>query len=88
VDLAVMAATQGNGELIADLAAKGPALAKAKMMGIAGLATANQTRMLGDGLDVLAVPNPARLRQRQNRLVDPWRSRPELSLPRRPAGTG
>ena len=83
VDLAVVAATQGNCELVADLAAKCPTLAKAKMIGIAGLATANQAGMLGDVLDV--VPNPARLRQCQNGPVDPSGSRPELGL-RRPPG--
>ena len=71
MNLAVVAATQGNCELVADFTAERQALAKAQMMGIAGLATANQARMLGDGLDVVAVPNPARLRQCQNRLVDP-----------------
>ena len=64
VNLAVVAATQGNGELVADFATERPALAIAQMMGIARLATANQARMLGDVPDVVAVPNPARLRQR------------------------
>ena len=68
----MVAATQGNSELVADLAAERPALAKTQMMGIARLATANQARLLGDVPDVVAVPNPARLRQCQNGLVDPW----------------
>ena len=55
VNLAVVAATQGNGELVADFAAERPALAIAQMMGIARLATANQARMLGDVPDVVAV---------------------------------
>ena len=71
VDLAMVASTQGNSELVADLAAERPALAIAQMTGIARLATANQARMLGDVPDVVAVSNPARLRQCQNGLVDP-----------------
>ena len=54
--LAMVPSTQGDGELIADLATKRPALRKAQVMGIRGLATANQTRLLGHMSDVVAGP--------------------------------
>ena len=78
--LAMVPSTQGHGELIADLAPERPALRKAQVMGIRGLATANQTRLLGHMSDVIAVPNPARLRQGQRALIDHLRSRPVLRL--------
>ena len=59
--LAMVPATQRDSELIADLASQRPALREAQVVGIRGLATANQTRLLGHMSDVLAVPNPARL---------------------------
>ena len=68
--LAMVPSTQGDGELIADLAPERPALREAQVMGIRGLATANQTGLLGHMSDVVAVSNPARLRQRQYALVD------------------
>ncbi len=57
----MVSATQRHGELVADLAAERPALREAQVMGIAGLATANQARLLGHISDVIAVANPARL---------------------------
>ena len=78
--LAMMPSTQGNGELIADLAAERPALGKAQMVGIRWLATANQTRLFGHISDVIAVPDPARLWQRQHTFVDHLWSRPVLRL--------
>ena len=68
--LAMVSSTQGDGELIADLSAECPALREAQVMGIAGLATANQTRLLGHMSNVIAVANPARLRQCQHTFVD------------------
>ena len=68
--LAMVPSTQRHSELIADLAAECPALRKSQVVGIAGLPTANQTRLFGHISDVLAVPNPARLRQSQHALVD------------------
>ena len=62
--LAVMSPTQRHGELVAHFAPECPALCKAQVMGIRRLATANQARLLGHISDVIAVPNPARLRQR------------------------
>ena len=68
----MVASTQRNRELIADFAPQCSALRKAQMVGIRGLTTANQTRLLGDISDVIAVSNPARLRQGQDALVDPF----------------
>ena len=62
MNLAMVSSTQRHGELIADLARHCPALGKAQVMRIRRLTTANQTRLLGDISDVLAVPHPARLR--------------------------
>jgi hypothetical protein len=85
VNLAMVSSTQRHGELIADLSAECPALRKAQVMGIAGLAPANQTRLLGHMSDVIAVANPARLRQCQHTFVDHLRSLPVLRLRRRRA---
>ena len=68
--LAMMSATQGDGELVADLAPKCPALREAQVVSVTGLATANQTRLLGHMSDVLAVANPARLRQCQRTFIN------------------
>jgi hypothetical protein len=68
--LAMIPSTQGHGEFIADLSAESPALRESQIMGIAGLATANQTRLLVHMSDEIAFPNRARLRQRQHALVD------------------
>jgi hypothetical protein len=59
--LTMMSSTQGDGELVADLAAERPALRESHVVGIAGPATTNQTRLLGHMSDVFAVANPARL---------------------------
>jgi hypothetical protein len=59
VDLAMMAAAERHGELIADLATKRPLLGKAQMMGIGWRAAANQTGLFGDKPDVVSVANPA-----------------------------
>ena len=88
VDLAMVPSTQGDGELIADLAAERPALREAQVMGICGLATANQARLFGHMSDVVAVSHPARLRQRQHAFIDSLRSRPVFRLRRRGAMRG
>ena len=61
MDLTMVSPAERHGELIADLAAKRPVLGKAQMMGIGWRAAANQTRLLGDKPDVLAVADPVRL---------------------------
>ncbi len=70
VELTMMPAAQWDGELIADLAAKCTALREAQVVGIAGLAAADQARLLSDMPDVLAIPHPARFWERQGALVD------------------
>ena len=80
VNLAMVSSTQRDSELVADLSAECPALRKAQVVGIAGLAAANQTRLLGHMSDVIAVPNPARLWQRQHTFVDRLRSQFALLL--------
>ena len=76
----MVSSTQRHGELIADLAPQRAALGKSQMVGIGGLSTTNQARMLGDRSDVIPVTNAARLRQRQHALVDRLRSQPGLWL--------
>ena len=66
----MVAAAQRNGELIADLAAKGAVLGKAQVMGITGRAVADQARLLGHEPNVLLVANAARLGMGQMALVD------------------
>ena len=61
VNLPMMATAQGNSELIADLAAKRPWLRKSQMMSIRRAAAADETRLLGNQLNVIPVANPARI---------------------------
>ena len=46
------------------------ALRETQVMGIRGLTTANQTRLLGHVSNVIAVPHAAWLWQRQGSLID------------------
>jgi hypothetical protein len=59
--LAMMAAAQRHGELIADLATECALLREAQMMGICRPSPANQTRLFGYEPDVLLVTKAARL---------------------------
>jgi hypothetical protein len=68
--LAMVSSTKRNGELIADLAPERAALREAKMMCIAGMPTAYQTRLVGDMPDMIAIPHPPRLCQRKQALFD------------------
>ena len=70
VDLAMMAAAQRDGELIADLASERAVLREPKMMRIRGLAPTNQTWLFGHEFEVVLVPNPTRLREGEHALVD------------------
>ena len=79
--LAMVSTTQWDGELIADLAAKGPALGKSEVVGIRGSATANQTRVLGDSFDVVSVTNPTWFRKAQHALINCLGSRATFRLP-------
>src|SRR5271163_4741700 len=70
VELAMMPPAQGDGELIADLAAKCTGLRKAQVVGIAGLAATDKAGLMSHLPDVLAIPHTARLGERQGALVD------------------
>jgi hypothetical protein len=64
MNLAMMTTTQRNRELVADLLAERSALREAKMVSITRLPAADQTRMRGDKLDMIAVTNAPGLWQR------------------------
>ena len=70
VNLAMMSAAKGYREFVTDPSPKRATLCEAEMMGIGGLSTANQARVLGDEFDVISIANPARFRQGQYALVD------------------
>ena len=76
MDLAVMAATKWDCILVTDLAAQRAALSEAEVVRVTGCSAADQAGLLGDIFDMLAVANPARLRQRQNSLVNASRAPP------------
>jgi hypothetical protein len=60
--LAVMSPAQRDRKLVADLSAKGRRLHKAQMVSIGGPATTDQTRLLGDGFNVLPIATASRRR--------------------------
>ena len=60
MDLAVMHAAERYRELIAHFATERPGLCEAQMMGVGGLASANQTRLGRDELPMSLVAQPAR----------------------------
>jgi hypothetical protein len=60
--LTVMSPAQRNRKLVADLSAKRRRLRKAQMVSIGGPTTTDQTRLLGDGFNVLPIANAARRR--------------------------
>ena len=62
VNLPMVAAAEGYGELIADLAAKRTALREPQVVGIHRLAATDQASLLGDVAHVVAISDPARLR--------------------------
>ena len=70
VQLAMMSPTQRHGELIAHLSPHSTALCKAKVMRIRRAPPANETSLLSNQPDVLAVTSPPWLSQRQRRLVN------------------
>ena len=73
VEFAMMPPAQRDGELIADLTSECASLRKAEVVGITRPPAADKTRLLSDMPDVLAIPHPARLRERQGALVDRFR---------------
>lgn len=70
VDLAMVPATQWDGELIADLAAQRAALGKTQVMGIARRTAADHARLLSDESDVLTIANTPRFGESKHGLVD------------------
>ena len=60
--LSVMSPAQRNRELVADLPAKRWRLGKAQMVSIGGPTTTDQTRLLGNGFNVLPIANATRRR--------------------------
>src|SRR6516164_4090054 len=67
---AVMSATEGNGELIADLAAERTGLGETEVVRVRGLAAAQQTRLLGDIAQMLPVAIAPWGSDREDALVD------------------
>ncbi len=81
MDLAMVSSTQGDGELIAHLAAVCTDLRNSEVVGIRWLSPANQARVVGDSLDVIPVANPPQLGQGQLAFIDPlWACRTGSSL--------
>src|SRR5215475_3716705 len=70
---AVMPATEWDRELIADLAAERTGLGKSEVVGVRGLAAADEARLLGDIAEVLAVAIPTRGSDCENALIDALR---------------
>ena len=68
--LAMMAAAERHGELIADLAAERPALREAQVMGVAGFAAADQTSLLRHEAHMVAIADASGLGMGKNRFVD------------------
>ena len=68
--LAVMSPTQRHGELVADLAAKRPALGETQVMGVGRFAAADQTGLLRYKAHMVAIADAPRLGMGENRFVD------------------
>src|SRR5262249_50292685 len=66
----MMTATQGDRELIADLAAERARLGESEVVGVRGFAAAQETRLLGDIAKVLPVAIAPRGSEREDALVD------------------
>src|SRR5262245_24416609 len=69
----MMPAAEGDRELIADLAAERTGLRKSEVVGVRGLAAAEETRLLGDIAKVLPVTIAPRGSDREDTLVDALR---------------
>src|SRR5260221_4040951 len=66
----VMPSTQGDCELIADVATERTRLGESEVVGVRGLATAHETSLLGDIAQVLPVAITPRRSDREDALVD------------------
>ena len=69
----MMDATEWDRELIADLAAERARLSESQVVGIRGLAAADEARLLGDITKVLPVAIATRGSDREDALVDALR---------------
>jgi hypothetical protein len=67
----VMPATEWDSELVADLAAERAGLGKSEMVGIGGLAAADEARLLHDIAQVLSVAIAPWGSEREDALVNP-----------------
>ena len=67
---AMMSAAKRHGELVADLAAKRPALGKAQVMGVGRFAATDQTSLLCHKAHMVAIADAPRLGMGKNRFVD------------------
>jgi hypothetical protein len=70
MDFAMMAAAERDGELVADFAAECPALGKVQVVGVAGLAAADQAGLLRDEPEVIAVADAPWLWEGEGGFVD------------------
>jgi hypothetical protein len=69
MNCAMVGAAERNSEFVAGLAAKRPRLHKSDLMGVRGLAAAQQARLLRHKAEMLIVPVAARSAQREHALV-------------------
>src|SRR5260221_14792835 len=69
----VMSSTEGDCELIADLATERAGLGESEMVGVRGAAVAQKARLLGDITKVLPVAITPRRSDREDALVDALR---------------
>ena len=70
VHVAMVAAAERDGELVADLSAQRAALGEAQVMGVTGLPAADQAGLLCDEPEVIAVTNTPRFGEEECGLVD------------------
>src|SRR5262249_17322453 len=73
VHRAMMPAAEWDRELVADLAAERAGLGKSEVVGVRGLATAQETRLLGNITQVPSVAIAARASDHEDALVDALR---------------
>ena len=78
MQLAMVAATQRNRELVADLSSHRPALSKAKVVGVRRASSTDQAGLLGNCTNVVAVANSTGLWHCQHALID--RVTPRVSV--------
>src|SRR5262249_42795578 len=70
---AVMSAAEWDRKLIADLSAECTGLGESEMVGVRGLAAADEARLLGDIAQMLPVAIATRRSEREDALVDALR---------------